>query len=150
MQHPDKHICNMRLETRMKQTSETSKTLETYACNMPLKQLQHMQHPPIYFCNVHMKQMQHTSETSETFETYICNTGGEREPSAGSTGRRGEKGRRQVVGRVSRPGRGAPPTPLQHRHATSKGSHLCSMDLAGVGERVAESADVGGSWWGGR
>jgi hypothetical protein len=28
---------------------------------------------PIYFCNIHMKQLQHTSETSETLETYTCN-----------------------------------------------------------------------------
>jgi hypothetical protein len=43
---------------------------------MPLKHLQHMQHvqhPLIYFCNIKMKQLQHTSETSKTFETCICN-----------------------------------------------------------------------------
>jgi hypothetical protein len=51
----------------------TSETLETYACNMPLEQLQHVQHPLIYFCNIYMKQKQHISETSETLETYICN-----------------------------------------------------------------------------
>ena len=63
----------------MKHTSKISETLETYACNMPLKQLQHVQHLPIYFCNIHMKQMQHTSETLETIETYNYNIGGERE-----------------------------------------------------------------------
>jgi hypothetical protein len=39
---------------------------------MPLKHLQHMQyvqHPPIYFCNTEMKQLQHTSKTFETLET---------------------------------------------------------------------------------
>jgi hypothetical protein len=32
----------------MKNTSETFEALKTYACNMPLKKLQHVQHPPIY------------------------------------------------------------------------------------------------------
>ena len=57
---------------------------------MPLKHLQHTQHPDlllqhvseilatyatslIYFCNIHMKQLQHTSETSKTLETCACN-----------------------------------------------------------------------------
>jgi hypothetical protein len=40
---------------------------------MPLKHLQHVQHPPIYFYNIKMKQLQHTSEMSETLKTYICN-----------------------------------------------------------------------------
>jgi len=35
--------------------------------------LKHLQHPPIYFYNIKMKQLQHISETSETLETYICN-----------------------------------------------------------------------------
>jgi len=34
-----------------------------------------MQYPPIYFCNIKMKQLQHPSETSETLKTYICNIG---------------------------------------------------------------------------
>jgi hypothetical protein len=29
---------------------------------------------PIYFCNIHMKHLQHTYETPETLETYACNT----------------------------------------------------------------------------
>jgi hypothetical protein len=41
----------------------------------PLEHLQHMQHPPIYFCNIKTKQLQHTSETFKTLETYICNVG---------------------------------------------------------------------------
>jgi hypothetical protein len=40
---------------------------------MPLKHLQHVQHPSIYFCNIHIKQLQHTSETCATFEIYACN-----------------------------------------------------------------------------
>jgi hypothetical protein len=40
---------------------------------MPLKHLQHLQHPPIYFYNIHMKQLQHTSKTSKTLKTYACN-----------------------------------------------------------------------------
>ena len=28
---------------------------------------------PIYFCNIYMKQLQHTSETSETLDTHFCN-----------------------------------------------------------------------------
>ena len=27
----------------------------------------------IYFCNIHMKNLQHTSETSKIIETYSCN-----------------------------------------------------------------------------
>jgi hypothetical protein len=38
-----------------------------------LQQMQHVQHSLIYFCNIYMKQLQHTSETFETLETYICN-----------------------------------------------------------------------------
>jgi hypothetical protein len=66
----------------MKRTSETSETLETYACNMPLKQLQH---PLIYFYDIYMKQMQHTFETPET---YICNIG-EGKTGLVDSGRRG-------------------------------------------------------------
>jgi hypothetical protein len=48
--------------------------------NKPLKHFQHVSEilvtyatSPIYFCNIHMKQLQYTSETSETLETYACN-----------------------------------------------------------------------------
>jgi hypothetical protein len=34
-----------------------------------------MQHPSIYFCNIKMKQLQHTSEMPKTLKTYICNIG---------------------------------------------------------------------------
>ena len=30
---------------------------------------------PIYFCNIHMKHLQHIPKTSETIETYVCNIG---------------------------------------------------------------------------
>jgi hypothetical protein len=56
----------------MKHTAEISGTLKTYYCNMPLKQLQHMQqvqHPSIYFCNIRMIQLQHASKVIETIET---------------------------------------------------------------------------------
>jgi hypothetical protein len=59
----------------MKHAYETSKTLETYTCNMPLKQLQHVQHPLIYLYNICTKQMQHTSKTPKTLETYILYVG---------------------------------------------------------------------------
>jgi hypothetical protein len=42
-----------------------------------LQPMQYMQHPTIYFCNIHMKQLQHTSKTFETLETYIYNIGEE-------------------------------------------------------------------------
>ena len=42
---------------------------------MLLKHMQHVEHPPIYFCNIHNKQLQHTFKTTETPETYICNIG---------------------------------------------------------------------------
>jgi hypothetical protein len=62
MQHPDKHICNIRLKTQMKHWEQK---LATYVdnhyniCNIS-----------IYFCNIHMKHLQHTSET---YETDTCN-----------------------------------------------------------------------------
>jgi hypothetical protein len=36
---------------------------------------------PIYFCNIHMKHLQHTFEISETLQTYACNTRGHQRPS---------------------------------------------------------------------
>jgi hypothetical protein len=62
MQHPDKHTCNIRLKT-------TDETLGPDTCNIRVQPLHHMQHPPIYLYNIHMKHMQHTSETSETLAT---------------------------------------------------------------------------------
>jgi len=53
-----------------KNTRNIWKHSKTCCCNMPLKQLQH---PPIYFCNIHMLQLQHTSELSETIEICNCN-----------------------------------------------------------------------------
>jgi hypothetical protein len=46
--------------------------------------MQHVENPSIYFCNIHMKQMQHTSATYGTIEIYNCNIGRKREPDAGS------------------------------------------------------------------
>jgi hypothetical protein len=37
--------------------------------------MQHVQHPPLYFCNIKMKQLQHTSKMSKILESYICNVG---------------------------------------------------------------------------
>jgi hypothetical protein len=37
--------------------------------------MQHVQYPPVYFCNIYKKQLQHTFETIKTPETYICNIG---------------------------------------------------------------------------
>jgi hypothetical protein len=62
MQHLDK--------TLLQHTSEnTDETLETdliynhcNICNIS-----------IYFCNIRMKQLQHTYKTLETHETYACN-----------------------------------------------------------------------------
>jgi hypothetical protein len=94
MQHPDQNACNISLET--------DETVWTNACNMPLKHLQHMQHPLIYFCNIHMKLLQHTSETSETIKTYICNIGGER-PGLIDFGRRGGTTQHQRCARALPP-----------------------------------------------
>ena len=56
-------------ETQMKHTSETNQNIL----------LQHMRTSPIYFCNIHMIQLQHTSAASETIERYNCNIrGGEK------------------------------------------------------------------------
>ena len=49
--------------------------------------MQYVQHPPIYFCNIHIKLLQRALETSKTIETYICNIGGER-PEPVNSGRR--------------------------------------------------------------
>jgi hypothetical protein len=63
---------------------------------MPLKHLQHMQHPSIYFYNIHMKLLQHASETFEIIETYICIIGGER-PGAVDFDRQGGSWRRAAT-----------------------------------------------------
>jgi hypothetical protein len=41
--------------------------------------MRHVQHLPIYFRNIHKKQLQHTFEMTETPQAYICNIG-ERKP----------------------------------------------------------------------
>jgi hypothetical protein len=109
MQHPDRHTCTMHPEntnetylwniwnTRNIRLQHASKTIATY---------QHVQHLPIYFCNIHMKQMQHTFEMHETLETYICNIGGRESlargalwlPRWGKHGRRRERGCHQGWG----------------------------------------------------
>ena len=109
-------------KAQMKHTSETSETLKAYACNMPLKQLQH---PPIYFCNIHMKQIQHAFETSETLETYICNIWegkvGRSIPPAGVGGSsiaRVKEGTAEG-GEGAAPGWGRAAHSLQHRRTTA-------------------------------
>jgi hypothetical protein len=42
--------------------------------------MQHVQHPLIYFCNIHMKQIEYTSETPKILETYICKHMGRESP----------------------------------------------------------------------
>jgi hypothetical protein len=59
MQYPDKHTCNKRTKKQ---------TLATYVYNP-----YNMGNILIYFCNIHMKHLQHTFETSKTLETYACN-----------------------------------------------------------------------------
>ena len=54
--------------------------------------MQYVQHPPIYFCNIHIKLLQHALETSETIETHICNIGGERPGPVNSSRRVGADG----------------------------------------------------------
>ena len=77
------YSCNIYVEhvptsisDRLQHTSITNETFWT----TPLKHLQHGSKTiaicatsPIYLCNIHMKQLQHTSETSKTLETYTCN-----------------------------------------------------------------------------
>ena len=67
MQHPNKkrlqHTSENRPNILKKRLQHAFETLATYATS------------PIYFCNIKMKQLQHTSETSETNETYIGNIG---------------------------------------------------------------------------
>ena len=59
MQHPDKHIYNLRL--KKKQMKHLEQTFATYVYN----------HCNKY--NICMKHLQHTSETSEIFEMYTGN-----------------------------------------------------------------------------
>ena len=65
MQHPNKHTFNVRLKKEMKHWKQKL-TIYVYnhsnICNIP-----------IYFCNIHMKQLQHTYKISETLETQACN-----------------------------------------------------------------------------
>jgi hypothetical protein len=63
---------------------------------MPLKHLQHVQHPLIYFCNIKIKQLQHTSEMSKTLETYIYDIG-EGKDRAGRFSRWGGSRRRAAL-----------------------------------------------------
>jgi hypothetical protein len=51
MQHPAKHACNIRLKKQMKHWKQK---LATYVYN-------HF-NIPIYFCNIHIKHLQHTYE----------------------------------------------------------------------------------------
>ena len=58
---------------------DTVCTYETF-WTIPLKHLQHGSKTlticatsPIYLCNIHIKQLQHTSETSKTLKTYAYN-----------------------------------------------------------------------------
>jgi hypothetical protein len=72
-------------------TTSRLKTIATYIwkqikLNILNKRLQHASEThatcatsPIYICNIHKKQLQHTFETTETPQTYICNIG-ERKP----------------------------------------------------------------------
>ena len=60
MQHPNKHTCNIRLEKLMKHWKEKLATYVYNHCNICNIQ--------IYFCNIHLKQLQYTYETSETLE----------------------------------------------------------------------------------
>jgi hypothetical protein len=74
------NICNIQIKMLATYVWKHMKQFE--------QRLQHVQYPPIYFCNIHMKQLQHVSETSETIEIYICNIGGKRFGSV-EFGRRG-------------------------------------------------------------
>jgi hypothetical protein len=61
MQHIDKHIYNIRPKTQIKHWYQSFATYIYNHYNIP-----------IYFCNIHLKHLQHTSK-SETLETYAQN-----------------------------------------------------------------------------
>jgi hypothetical protein len=61
IQHPNKHTCNRRLK-KLERTLATYMYKHCNICNIT-----------IYFCNIHMKRLQHTSRIFETIETYSCN-----------------------------------------------------------------------------
>jgi hypothetical protein len=72
----------------------------------------------VYFCNIHMIQLQHTFETFKTIETYNCNIGGrEREPDAGSAMAAGSTGigGSRCRSRATRWGRARPRTGVEAR-----------------------------------
>ena len=52
-------------------SENTDEALITYPYNIGVK-LCNICKIPIYFCNIHLKRLQHTSETSETLEMYAC------------------------------------------------------------------------------
>jgi hypothetical protein len=90
-----RNICNIQIKTLAtyiwnrwnilnKILQHVSKTLATYATYATF---------PIYFCNVHIKQLQHSSETSETLEIYICNIEEEKPVPVNSGRRSGSLGR---------------------------------------------------------
>ena len=58
-----KRTCNIRLKKQMKHEQKLATYVYNHCniCNIS-----------IYFCNIHMRYLQHTSETSKTLETYAC------------------------------------------------------------------------------
>ena len=94
----------------------------TNTCNMLLKHLQHVQHPPIYFCNIHKKQQQHTIEMTETPKTYNCIVG-EGKPMSVDSSRRGPCRRRMAAHK-------------HHRHKRHQYWTLLSGDDMGWGREA--------------
>jgi hypothetical protein len=60
------NICNIQINT-LATYVEKNETLRTEACNIHHCNICNI---PIYFCNIHLKHVQHTSET---LEMYVCN-----------------------------------------------------------------------------
>jgi hypothetical protein len=72
LKHSQKHLKTIanRYNIQMKhlqQAYETPETLEKYACNMHICNIQ------IYFCNIHLRQMKHLEHTLETYVYSHCN-----------------------------------------------------------------------------
>jgi hypothetical protein len=65
------HMCENNATFLQHTSKKTDETLKTGACNIREQPLQQVKYP-IYFCNIRMKNLQHTSETFETQTIATC------------------------------------------------------------------------------
>ena len=127
MQHPNKHTCNIRLKKEMKHWEQTFITYVYNHCNI--------YNITIYFCNIHMKYLQHTFETCETLETCAFSKTWQ------SSGR--SEGGWQRMGGCADPGDREHMVPAVEAHQQSGGAAPWRYGRSGDGEEGRCGRDVG-------